>query len=173
MSTKKKIQELERDLEGSFNNVKIDIDKISNGLGELAQRHIRLERDQHELKEQLATNGVIRDIRQLQRAVENINNNFEELKNNGVATSINKLNEEVFHKKRDAIARDGWDFGGRLTMHMLGLSTANVPQEPTLAGKVDAIIEYLGIDLTVQPEKKTPTKIVATKPAPKKKASKK
>ena len=89
------------------------------------------------------------------------------LANNGVATAINKLNQEVFKDKKDDTLS-----GGTLTATLLSMYTGDkyeLPQSPTLAGKVDAIIKHLGIKVDVAPRKDA--EVVVKKPVPK--ASKK
>lgn len=130
--------------------------------------------DFYELREELATNGVVRDLRKMQREfaefaefkkhtvtlVAHHDEQLQSMQTNGVATAINKLNKEVFDTKKDAKST-GLDARSLIAM----LSGAEVPQDATLAGKVDAIIAHLGLEVTVEPEKKTvvPAKAVATK----------
>lgn len=134
--------------------------------------HNNLANDFYELRDELATNGVVRDLRraekeikQLRGIIENVDayvvNKFNELHTNGVATAINKLNEEVFNTKKQAKGNGAWD--ARLLMAILG--KGDIPQDATLAGKVEAIIEHLGIEVSVTPEKKAvvPAKAVASK----------
>ena len=134
--------------------------------------HNNLANDFYELRDELATNGVVRDLRraekeikQLRGIIENVDayvvNKFNELHTNGVATAINKLNEEVFATKKNHKSNGGWDTG----LLMAAITGGPIPQDATLAGKVEAIIEHLGIEVNVQPEQKTvvPAKAVATK----------
>lgn len=82
---------------------------------------------------------------------------LRELETNGVATAINRLNEEVFGKSKKT--------GSGLERAILSMNGISPREEATLAAKVDAIIEHLGIEVNVEPEKvvKTPAKIVAKK----------
>ena len=134
--------------------------------------HNNLANDFYELREELATNGVVRDLRKAEKEIkrlrgiiENVDasvvNRFNELQNNGVATAINKLNEEVFATKKNHKSNGGLDTG----LLMAAITDGPIPQDATLAGKVEAIIEHLGIEVNVEPEKKvvTPAKAVATK----------
>ena len=134
--------------------------------------HNNLANDFYELREELATNGVVRDLRraekeikQLRGIIENVDQfvvrRFQELEHNGVATAINKLNEEVFANKKNHKSNGGWDTG----LLMAAITGGPIPQDATLAGKVEAIIEHLGIEVSVTPEQKTvvPAKAVATK----------
>lgn len=149
----------------------------------LITRHNSLSYDFEELRDELATNGVVRDLRkaekeikQLRGIIENVDqfvvNKFNELHTNGVATAINKLNAEVFKdrkEKRFSNEEGGYDLVGLMMSHF-NRGSAEAPQEPTLLGKVDAIVEHLGLDLDVQPEEVKKAKVVAKrKPAAKKK----
>lgn len=137
----------------------------------IIKKHNDLSHDFYELREELATNGVVRDLRkaekeikQLRVIIENVDQfvvtKFNELHTNGVATAINKLNKEVFETKKDRKS-NRWDVGLLSAI----LKKEPMPQDATLAGKVDAIIAHLGLEVTVEPEKKTvvPAKAVATK----------
>ncbi len=132
--------------------------------------HNNLANDFYELREELATNGVVRDLRKLEREFRELRQHtatmitehdrqFRELETNGVATAINALNAEVFKDKKVA-------------KRTIFEAPAGVPesQDVTLAGKVDAIIEHLGIDVAVKPQEVTPSKVeVKRKPVAKKK----
>lgn len=149
----------------------------------VTKNHNLLGQDFYELREELATNGVVRDLRkaqkeiaQLRGIIENVDQRvvekFKELHTNGVATAINKLNAEVFKdrkEKRFSNEEGGYDLVGLMMSHF-NRGSAEAPQEPTLLGKVDAIVEHLGLDLDVQPEEVKKAKVVAKrKPAAKKK----
>lgn len=143
-----------------------------NNLVEYLNNHLipemnRVDRNVNGLADEIATNGVVRDLRKLQKEFDELRGHtatmitehdrqLEELGHNGVATAINDLNKEVFEKKKDA-PRSAWSLAA-----IFG-NDSDTPQETTLAGKVDAIIEHLGIELSVAPEQKTPAKVVATK----------
>lgn len=168
MSTKKKLQQLDEDLDGSFNNVKIDIDNLGGRIDRWATQF-------GELRNELATNGVVRDLRKLEKASENFEravsseiekmySRFAELESNGVATQINNLTREVFKDKK-GVPRSG------LEKVMYAMAGVDLGQEVTLAGKVDAIIKHLGLEITVKPEEVIKSEVVIKKvAAPKKKA---
>ena len=115
------------------------------------------------LKEELDLRFSHRDrqINSVNNALVGLREHFEEkfrkLETNGMATAVNRLNEEVFKKEKNAKISYG-----TLIDTYFGKSLG---KEVTLAGKVDAIIEFLGIDVTIQPENKTPAKAVAKKKA--------
>lgn len=172
MLLRKRVKNLEADMDNSFNNVKIDVDSIINKIQHDNRQHDVLSKDFYELRNELATNGVIRDIRRLQKDVEFLFEFRDEvlqfqhnLGHNGVATAINKLNKEVFKTRKDEEATSNFvlDFFRGFD------GTATRPQEATLAGKVDAIIEHLGLDVSVKAEEVTPAKVVAKKVVTKKK----
>ena len=81
----------------------------------------------------------------------------DELATNGVATAINRLNEQVFGQSTQK--------GSNIERAILAMNGVEPRQEASLAAKVDAIIEHLGIEVNVEPEKvvKTPAKVVAKK----------
>lgn len=149
----------------------------------ITANHNALAADFYELRDELATNGVVRDLRkaqkeilQLRGIIENVDQRvvekFKELHTNGVATAINKLNAEVFKDrkaKRFSNEEGGYDLVGLMMSHF-GANKGEAPQEATLLGKVDAIVEHLGLDLDVQPEEVKKAKVVAKrKPVTKKK----
>ena len=84
---------------------------------------------------------ALREIRELR----------SELARNGVATAINKLNAEVFNTTKKKV--------GIFWSHLY----EELSSVPTLAGKVDAIIEYLGIDLSVSGKQVIKPNVVASK----------
>ena len=84
------------------------------------------------------------DVEALFDRVRNLESEMDKLATNGVATAINKLNREVFEKVKETNSKFGfWSsyFSGE-----------PLPKEPTLAAKVDAIVEYLGLKLGVEAE---------------------
>jgi len=94
-----------------------------------------------------------------------------EIATNGVVSSVNKLNAEVFNNKKEVknnTMSQLADFYARFS----GFPGSRVTtEEATLAGKVDAIIAHLGLDVTVKPKEVLEAKVVAKKvPTPKKKA---
>ena len=92
----------------------------------------------------------------------------DEIASNGVATSINKLNAEVFNDKKEVETPFK---GARSFAHMLlgDYDVTEVSEEATLAGKVDAIIEHLGLDVTVKPQEIKEAKVTAKTVSTKKK----
>lgn len=108
--------------------------------------HNNLANDFYELREELATNGVVRDLRKLEREFAE----FAEFKKH--ATAINKLNSEVFADKK----------ASKYSL-LEALAGVEQSQDVTLAGKVDAIIAHLGIDVSVKPKEVTPVQVVTTK----------
>lgn len=136
-------------------------------------KHNDLSYDFYELREELATNGVVRDLRKLEKEFNELrrhtatmitehDRHFEEIERNGVASAINKLNAEIFGERKEG----KFDLFARL-------AGAPEQQEVTLAGKVDAIIAHLGIDVSVKPQEVTPAQVVTTKvKAPAKKKGK-
>lgn len=170
MIFKSKVSRLRKEVTEAFGRVADDVDAVIDN-------HNHLEAQFFALEDEIATNGVVRDIRQLQKenktlrdALEGlrglVEDRFKESETNGVATAINKLNDEVFKKEKDG--KHGhdiitgmydweWDWGEALS-------------EPTLAGKVDAILEHLKLDVEIKPEEVTKAKPVAKKkPTTKKK----
>lgn len=174
---KQAFDDLQDTLDQDFSNVKVDIDAIHGRIDQWALQHQGLSNEVRDLIKEIATNGVIRDIRKLQKDVaalvrENENHhtafqNFKyELGHNGVATAINELRAEVFKTRKEK--KEGI-FSNRLIASMFGGEVPAPVEEPTLAGKVDAIIEHLGLDVTVKPEEVKPAKAVAKKVTAKKK----
>lgn len=140
----------------------------------ITPNHNALANDFYELREEIATNGVVRDLRKLEKGHEElvrhtsvlITDHDEQLANlkvNGVATAINRLQREVLTDKQEE------QTNGFTRAMMAGMGVE--PQlEPTLKGKVDAIVAHLGLDIQVQPEEVIKAKIVTKKVAtPKKK----
>lgn len=167
-TTDEKISLLVADINGVFNKIAEDFDAI-------AEKQDTTSQDFYELRDELATNGVVRDLRKLEKSVDEARkeiaelaaytiNRLNDLDTNGVATAINKLNKEVFGKKKD----EGSIFARVLTQ----MTGAEPSEEVTLAGKVDAIIEHLGIEVSVKPKEVTPAKIVTKKVKTQKKGRK-
>lgn len=87
----------------------------------------------------------------LAERITSLEDRLDKLNTNGVATSINKLNQEVFKKVKETNSRFGFwynYFGGE-----------PLPKEVTLAAKVDAIVEHLGLKFNVEAEKVSVKKI--------------
>ncbi len=140
----------------------------------MSANHNQLAKDFVELRDEIATNGVVRDLRKLEKShaelvkhtsvlITDHDEQLANLKVNGVATAINRLQREVLTDKQEEQSN------GFTRAFMAGMGVA--PQlEPTLKGKVDAIVAHLGLDIQVQPEEVIKAKIVTKKVAtPKKK----
>lgn len=171
------IKEVVEDANKGFDVISDDFKKVSSRIDEWGRLHGLLAGDVRELKEELATNGVVSRLAALRREFNELRKHtstlitehdrqLSELSRNGVATAINKLNTEVFGKKKDV--KDGGVYAVSLLRTALG-EEYKQPQEATLAGKVDAIIEHLGLDLTVKPAEQVPAKVVAKRKVTKKK----
>lgn len=93
---------------------------------------------------------------------------FAELESNGVATAINKLNEEVFKDRKETEMSDLFGHFGHVGIFTRNSSAPEKQYEPTLSGKIDAVIEHLGLDLNITEKKVTPSKVVAKKVTKKK-----
>lgn len=170
-NAEKAMANLVKDLNEHHNATGADYDELLDNVDSLST-------DFYSLRDEIATNGVVRDLRKLEknhaelernylRLVDFVNDRFNELDRNGMATAVNKLNKEVFVERKN-VTQGSWDlsvlFGGDAVI-----------QEPTLAGKVNAIIEHLGIDVSVQPKevKVTDAKVVVSKLASSKASVKK
>lgn len=123
-----------------------------------------LESDYQRLKRHISNNGLWRAVKELRKRVEdmhlyqqNMARTIANLETNGVATAINNLNKEVFGETKNT--------GSEIERVMAHMAGFDMGQEPTLSAKVDAIIEHLGLEVTVTPEKvtRTPAKITAKK----------
>ena len=166
MFLRRRVKELEEANEmcnKDFDHVYADMANVARDLREVRSRF-------NKLRYELATNGVISDIRNLQKRVAYLEDENRKLKTNGVATAINKLNDEVFKTRKDK--KDGiYTYSFLHSLIMNGESTEK-EEEATLAGKVDAIIAYLGLDVTVKPEEVSEAKVIAKKVTTKKKGKK-
>jgi len=128
-----------------------------------------VESDLGKMIDEIEDNGVVSDLRKLQR-------DFKELQGHAASTlmtharRIETIQTELF-KERKAKERDHMTSFVRWFGTPLGLEARL--EEVTIAGKVDAIIAHLGLDVTVKPEHTEEAKIeVKKKPATKKKAGK-
>ena len=157
---------------GMVKKLRAEFDELRGHTAVIVTEHDRKFRE-------LASNGVVRDLRkaekriaalesELERISEYVSEEFTRLENNGVATSINKLNAEVFNDKKEVETPFK---GARSFAHMLlgDYDVTEVSEEATLAGKVDAIIEHLGLDVTVKPQEIKEAKVTAKKVSTKKK----
>lgn len=99
--------------------------------------------------------------RQVLAFMERADQRFAQLDSNGVATAINKLNAEVFKDKKE-------DESISSVFTQFWSNTRTKDEVPTLAGKVDAIIQHLGIDVSVKPKQVTAAKVEAKKKPAKK-----
>lgn len=79
------------------------------------------------------------------------------LKTNGVTTAVKELNTEVKEDRKET-EYDNPFYGIRLYNY-------EIPKQykPTLKGKVDAIVEHLGIEFNITEEKVEDSKVVAKK----------
>ena len=89
------------------------------------------------------------DIFILRERVDRVEKELDKIQTNGVATAINKLNKEVFEKTKPT-----GDYYKLIWGKMWG---ETIPQEATLSAKVDAIIDYLKLEIKVEPERVTQT----------------
>jgi len=177
-TAKKQLKQLNDDLDESFANVGAGFNDVNGRIDAWARQHRAFRAEFNELREELATNGVIRDLRKVEKIasgiigqqkdlMEYVERRFSELDTNGVATAINKLNKEIFGAQKEQEQKEGYLMTS-LMRHLSGGEYA-APAEATLAGKVDAIIEHLGIDVTIKPQEVIKAKVVAKKKAPAKK----
>lgn len=97
------------------------------------------------------------DIFILRKRVDRVEKELDKIQTNGVATAINKLNKEVFEKTKPT--------GDQYKIIWGKMWGETIPQEATLSAKVDAIIDYLKLEIKVEPERvtQTPAKISAKK----------
>ena len=89
--------------------------------------------------------NIKNDIFILRERVAHVEKKLDRIQTNGVATAIDKLNREVFKKTKPT--------GDRYKMIMSSLFKEEFPQEATLSAKVDAIIDHLGLEIKVEPER--------------------
>lgn len=149
------------------------VENVNNVYGLLSG----LRREFNALRDEIATNGVVRDLRKLEKENKQLRESYvnleehvlrrlEEIANNGVATAVNKLNKEVFSDKKEVPSLFG---SSALISAMMG-KEVEPDYAPTLAGQVKAIVDHLGLDFTVAPKEVKEAKVVAKKKsAPKKK----
>ena len=162
------ISKFKKQTKESFKGVASDIMQLAVMQDEIIERHNGLADDYARLKRHISNNGLWGAVNKLRAEFEELRGHTAvmitehdrqlcELKTNGVATAINRLNEEVFGKSKKT--------GSGLERAILSMNGISPGEEATLAAKVDAIIEHLGIEVNVEPEKvvKTPAKIVAKK----------
>lgn len=149
--------------ENAFDDVRGVEGQVNQRIDSWGMQHSNLRREFDELRDEIATNGVVRDLRKLEKVVngvleqqERMFNLFDEMNTNGVATAVNQLREEVFGTSKE----EKTNGLSRIAYAMAGLE---IGQEPTLAGKVDAIIEHLGIEVSVKPKEVIPAKVVTKK----------
>lgn len=156
-------RKLVNDLNDNFRGIGEEFDGVHQRIDELYQ----LRKDFYELRDEIATNGVVRDLVKLRKdhqelrenttiMVQEFHRKFDDLAHNGVATDIRKLNAEVFDKKVDS------DTSGILRA-MYTVAGMEPEQKVTLRGKIDAIIEHLGIDVSVKPREVIESEIVTKK----------
>lgn len=154
-----------------FASVWRSISDIGDDLTSTMHRLSQLTGRFNDLERHLANNGVIRDIRALQREVKalganfnnlerNVDESFDNLNSNGVVREINKLQREVFGERKDK-KTEGW--GVSQFMAAMSGEDYTPEQEATLAGKVDAIMEHLGLTVEVKPKEVKEAKLVVKK----------
>ena len=123
-----------------------------------------LEADYTRLKRHISNNGLWRAVKELKESVGALrqlvlvhNDKLNDLETNGVATAINNLNKEVFGETKNT--------GSGMERIMANMAGFDLGVEPTLAAKVDAIIEHLGIEVSATPAKvtETPAKVSVKK----------
>ena len=162
--TSKFKKQTEADLKGAAN----DIMQLATIQDEIITHHNVLVDDYIRLKRHISNNGLWGMVKKLRAEFDELRGHtavvitehdrqLSELESNGVATAINRLNEQVFGQSAQK--------GSNIERVLFAMSGVEPRQEASLAAKVDAIIEHLGIEVTVEPEKvvKTPTKIVTKK----------
>lgn len=150
-----------------FNQLVGGLNDNFRGVGEefddVYQRISEFREEFNELRDELATNGVVRDLVKLRRdheelrsAVLGLRRELDDLGRNGVATAVNRLNAEVFGEKTSGET-------SALERVMYAVADAEPAQKATLRGKLDAVIEHLGIDVSVKPREVIESKIVTKK----------
>lgn len=102
--------------------------------------------------------NIKNDIFILRERVAHVEKELDQIQTNGVATAINKLNQEVFKKTKKKT-------NSTFSLMSSYFAGETLPKEPTLAAKVDAIIDYLGLEINVEPERveTLPAKVKANK----------
>lgn len=176
-NAEKALANLVKDLNEHHNATGADYDELLDNVDSLST-------DFYSLRDEIATNGVVRDLRKLQkdhaelernylRLVDFVNDRFNELDRNGMATAVNKLNKEVFAERKPEAVSDSWN--ARAILAGLTGIEYTPAEDVTLAGKVNAIIEHLGLDVSVKPKevKVTEAKVVVSKLASSKASVKK
>ena len=157
------LKKLVRDLNDNFRGIGDEFDGVNQRIDELNQ----FKRKFYELRDEIATNGVVRDLIKLRKDHEVLRDNtsivvrdlyhkFDDLEHNGVATSINRLNAEVFGEKTSGDT-------SAFYRAMYAMPDVEPAQKVTLRGKLDAVIEHLGIDVSVKPREVIESKIVTKK----------
>lgn len=169
-SAKKQLKALDTKLEETFQSVKNSFDFSHERIDTIKNSHGNLRYAFEELKSEIETNGVVSDLAKLRKE-------FDELLRHSVAIMIShdkilgRLESELYKERRlkKPVLTDSMT-------HYFGVPTnPMVPQEEvTLLGKVNTIVEFLGIELSVSPETVTEAKVkaVKSKSVTKKKAGK-
>lgn len=149
---------------------------------EVIEKHNALSDAFGDLSDELATNGVVRrqvalekENKSLRNALESlrmyVQDEFKTIATNGVADAINKLNDEVFKERKEST--EYVRLANVYFSKLWGYDTEQKNEEPTLAGKVEAILEHLKLNVEVAPEEVKKAKPVAKKkPVSKKKGRK-
>ena len=162
------ISKFKKQTEENFKGAANDIMQLDTMQDEIIKQHNGLVDDYTRLKRHISNNGLWGMVKKLRAEFDELRGHtavmvtehdrqLRELENNGVATAINRLNEQVFGQSTQK--------GSNIERVLLAMNGVEPRQEASLAAKVDAIIEHLGIEVNVEPEKvvKTPAKIVAKK----------
>ena len=170
MTLRTHLKKLVNDLNDNFRGIGEEFDGVHQRIDEFDQ----LRKEFYELRDEIATNGVVRELAKLRKDHDKLREDhqelrrnttvmvneffrkFEDLEHNGVATSINKLNAEVFDKKVDGDTSS-------IYRAIYAMTDVEPAQRVTLRGKLDAVIEHLGIDVSVKPREVIESKIVTKK----------
>ena len=161
-----KYDQLVDDIQLSFNSAR-EVDKF------LAKRIKHLDGNLSSLMDEIANNGVVRDLRKLEKEnkilrdelaglnvyVDEVEANLDELKRH-TATLITQHDEQINQTQVEDKRK--------LSMsELLWSEITSVPfpgrMQPTLAGKVEAILEHLNLDVSVKPEEVKKAKVEAKK----------
>jgi len=159
--SKKKFNAEVADTTQSFINVKKEMDLAFELIGDL-QKSVR---DYASIAKNAQSRADIA-IKENESLREYVYERFGQLDNNGVATAINKLNDEVFKERKEKknALRVNFDY-----LFGIATTTPKPVEEVTLAGKVEAIAEHLKLNFEVAPEEVKAAKPVAKKVVTKKK----
>lgn len=145
-----------------FSRVNFDIKHINSRISNLISNHSELLSSFNRLRKHFSELNVAKRLKaleeeqlELRRAI-----NVSSQVSSTESETVKRLKSEVFGKQKDS---ESVFWNSNRMMNLLYGQDLEVAQEPTLAGKVDAIIEHLGIDVSVQPEKTTASKVIVNK----------